>query len=162
MAKSKYESHVLPYLDKIAQWTEKGATAKSIAENLGLSYSVFRKYCQQNEALKATFTQAKKKPDDEVENALFRRACGIEYEERTYRTKRDEETGEDVEVCVKRVTKYIPPDPTSAIFWLCNRRPEQWRSKAQSETEDETETSGVVVLAPVMENPGPPEEEKQE
>jgi hypothetical protein len=27
----------------------------------------------------------------------------------------------------------LPPDPSSAIFWLKNRRPEEWRDKVVSE-----------------------------
>ena len=44
MAKSKYETHVLPNLDKIIKWAKAGATAKEIAANLHIAYSTFRKY----------------------------------------------------------------------------------------------------------------------
>ena len=30
-------------------------------------------------------------------------------------------------------TEHYPPDTTAAIFWLKNRRPEQWRDKSQQE-----------------------------
>jgi len=29
--------------------------------------------------------------------------------------------------------KYYPPDPVSIIFWLKNRKPEQWRDKQEAE-----------------------------
>ena len=54
------------------------------------------------------------------------------------------------------MTKFIPPDPTSAMFWLTNRRPDRWKYKPEPVGDDEDEGSGVVMLAPVMENPGPP------
>ena len=44
MAKSKYETHVLPNLDKITAWAEAGATIKEIAAKLKVSYSTLRKY----------------------------------------------------------------------------------------------------------------------
>jgi hypothetical protein len=43
-------------------------------------------------------------------------------------------------VVTKTVKKIIPPDPTSMIFWLKNRRPESWRDKT------EVEHSGGVKL----------------
>ena len=44
MAKSKYETHVLPNLDKITAWAEAGATIKEIAGKLKIAYSTLRKY----------------------------------------------------------------------------------------------------------------------
>ncbi|MEA4934253.1 MAG: transposase [Lawsonibacter sp.] len=164
MAKSKYESHVLPNLEKITAWAKAGATSKDIAAKLKVSYSTFRKYLDEGEkgderytALSEAFAQACEVPDDTIETALFNRAKGIEYEEKTFETKLDPKTGNHVEVCTKRVTKFIPPDPTSAMFWLTNRRPDRWSYKPQSGDGDDGDSSGVVLLAPVMENPGPPE-----
>lgn len=53
---------------------------------------------------------------DQVENALLRRALGTKVEES--RSDKDGET---------HTTKEIPPDPTSIIFWLHNRRRDRWR-----------------------------------
>lgn len=163
MGKNKYESHVLPNLGKIKTWAEAGATSKDIAKKLRVSYSAFRGYIASAEkgderyiALMDTFARACVIPDDEIETALFTRAKGIEYEEKTYETKWDKVVEEFVEVCTKRVTKFIPPDPTSAMFWLTNRRPEKWSYKPK-EGEEEESAGGVVMLAPVMERPEPPE-----
>ena len=49
MAKSKYETHVLPNLDKIIKWAKDGATAKEIAANLHIAYSTFRKYLDEGQ-----------------------------------------------------------------------------------------------------------------
>lgn len=164
MAKSKYESNVLPNLGKIETWAKSGATAKDIAARLKIAYSTFRRYIDEGEkgderyqALSAAFATACEIPDDEVETALFDRAKGIRYDERTYETVLDKETGEYKEVCTKRVSKFIPPDPTSAMFWLTNRRPNRWKYKPEADSRDEDGESGVVLLTPVMENPGPPE-----
>lgn len=165
MAKrAKYETHILPYLDKIERWVEKGATNKDIAKNLGISYSTLRAWIKAGEegeekyaALTETFARARKVPNDEVENALFRRACGIEYDERTYETQWSDAENDYVEVCVKRVTKYIPPDPTSAMFWLTNMLPDKWqyhRQKADRKEDEDCET-GVLL----MPDAAPPEGE---
>ena len=157
MAKSKYDSHVAPYLDKIALWAEKGATAKEIAKKLKVAYSTFRKYVDEGTkgderyaALAATFTQACEVPDDEVENALYKRACGIYYDEKYYETKWNDSKEDWEEVCTKRVTKYIPPDPTSAMFWLTNRRGDKWKYKPnEAENPEKEDERGVIMLPEV-------------
>jgi hypothetical protein len=163
MPKTKYESHVLPNLEKIEGWAKAGATSKDIAEKLKISYSTFRSYIAMGEdgdgryaALSEAFARACKVPDDEIETALFDRAKGIKFEEKTFERVLNKETGEYAEVLTKRVTKFIPPDPTSAMFWLTNRRPDRWSYKPEAGKDDEDEGTGVVQLAPVMENPGPP------
>jgi len=162
MAKSKYETHVLPYLDKIASWAKDGATSKEIAGKLKISYSSFKKYLdlgrkgdERYAALSGPFTQACEVPDDNVEAALYKRACGIEYEEVKTEETVNRKTGAK-EVLVTTTKKFIPPDPTSAMFWLANRRAERWKYKPEAEDKEGDDGSGVVVLAPVMDNPGPP------
>lgn len=160
MAKNKYETHVLPYLDKIEKWAKAGATSKEIAGKLKIAYSTFRAYMEKAEkgedrysALKETFTRACEVPDDNVEAALYKRACGIEYEEVKREQVVNRKTGE-IELLETRTIKYIPPDPTSAMFWLTNRRPERWKYKpGETEESGKTGESGVVLLAPVMEAP---------
>lgn len=55
-----------------------------------------------------------------MENALFKRAVGYEYEEVREETKNG--------VIIKRIvtTKHIPGDTTAQIFWLKNRKPDYW------------------------------------
>lgn len=46
------------------------------------------------------------------------------------------ETGSDKLIVTKRVVKHVPPDTTAQIFWLKNRRPEQWRDKQKDDPSD--------------------------
>lgn len=43
------------------------------------------------------------------------------------------------------------------MFWLTNRVPDRWKYKPEPADADESEGSGVVLLSPVMNNPGPPD-----
>lgn len=163
MAKSKYETHVLPNLDKIIKWAKAGATAKEIAGKLHVAYSTFKKYLDLGRKgdgrytdLSDAFAQACEVPDEQVEAALFKRACGFEYIE-TRREQKLDRLGNVVEL-VTTINKVVPPDPTSAMFWLTNRKPETWKYKPETQDGDEDEGSGVVLLSPVMDNPGPPTE----
>lgn len=161
MAKSKYETHVLPNLDKITAWAEAGATIKEIAGKLKIAYSTLRKYVDLGQdgderymALSEAFTRACEVADDQVEAALFKRACGYQYEEITTEEKLDRDG--NVRTLTKKVVRDIPPDPTSAMFWLTNRVPARWKYKPEGAAGGEDDGGGVVLLSPVMDNPGPP------
>lgn len=161
MAKNKYETHVLPNLEKITAWAKDGATAKEIASKLKIAYSTFRKYLDEGEkgderytALSEAFAQACVVADDEVEAALYKRACGIEYIE-TKREQKLDRLGNVVEL-VTTTNKFIPPDPTSAMFWLANRRPGRWSYKPDGGGEGSE--GGVAFLPQVDESLLPAEE----
>ena len=163
--KSKYETHVVPYLDKIAKWAEQGASQAEIAGKLHLAVSTFKLYLSKGDKgekpysdLTDCFRLACEVPDDNVEAAMYKRACGITYDEETFELVKDEYTGELVERRTKRVRKYIPPDPTSGMFWLANRRPNKWRYRPEPSDGDDKGVSGVVELPAVMEKPEPPKE----
>lgn len=165
MPRSKYDTHVAPYLDKITRWVEQGASQAEIAGKLRVAVSTFKLYLSKGENgespysdLSACFREACEEPDDNVEAAMYKRACGIEYDEETYELVKDPLTGELVEKRTKRVRKYIPPDPTSAMFWLTNRRANRWKYKPEPGNDDEKGGTGVVMLPPVMEKPQPPGE----
>jgi hypothetical protein len=158
MAKSKYETHVLPNLDKITAWAEAGATIKEIAGKLKIAYSTLRKYVDLGQdgderymALSEAFTRACEVADDKVEAALFKRACGYQYEEVTTEEKLDRDG--NVRTLTKKVVRDIPPDPTSAMFWLTNRQPGKWSYKPQEEPEKDGDGSGVVMLPAVADMP---------
>ena len=65
--------------------------------------------------------------DRQVENALLKRALGYEYVETT---KELTDLGLTV---TKQVTKQVAPDTTAQIFWLKNRKPQEWRDKKETE-----------------------------
>ena len=113
-------------LTLIEGWARDGLIDEQIAANIGVTtttlYDWKKKYADFSDALK----KGKETSDYEVENALFKSATGYEYEER-------KEVQEVVDgVMRKRVEitrKQVPPNATSAIFWLKNREPDKWRNK---------------------------------
>ena len=64
--------------------------------------------------------------DELVEQSLFRRATGYSHDA----VKIMQDKGAPV---VVPYVEHHPPDTTAAIFWLKNRKPEQWRDKVQQE-----------------------------
>ena len=59
-----------------------------------------------------------------VKRSLWERATGYDCKE----TKVFCSNGE---IVTQEVTKHYPPDPTSMIFWLKNREPENWRDRQE-------------------------------
>lgn len=128
MAKSKYESIVEPKLVVIEGWARNGLTIEKIAKNLGISKVTF--YTEHTE-LSERLKKGKEVVDIEVENALLKRALGYKVDEVTKELIEDEETGISELKVTKIVTKEFAPDTTVQIFWLKNRKPEEWRDKKE-------------------------------
>lgn len=124
MAKGKYQEWLEPEkLILIEGRARDGLTDVQIAHNMGITaktlYEWKKKYGEICESLK----RGKEVVDRQVENALLKRAIGYEYEEIS-------EKYEDGIMTERKVTKkQVVPDTTAQIFWLKNRKPEQWRDK---------------------------------
>ena len=116
-----------------------GLTQQQIADNLGINVDTLieykKKYTDFSEALK----KGKEVVDFEVENALLKRALGYEYEEETY------ENG----VETKRVTKEVQPDTTAQIFWLKNRKPNNWKDRVETDEDKEAVANASQVIAKI-------------
>ena len=133
MAKSKWETHVKDKLILVEAWARTGLTDEQIAKNLGISKDTFYKYKKEHTDFSDSLKRGKEVIDIEVENALLKRALGYKYNEVTKELIVDKETGEEELKVTKVVTKEVVPDTTAQIFWLKNRKPEDWRDKKDIE-----------------------------
>lgn len=116
---------------KISGWARDGLIDEQIAKNIGVSYSTFKEWKKRFPDFSAALKKGKDVVDREVENALFKSAVGFIYEEETVTNAGD----------VVLVKKYSKPNTTAQIFWLKNRKRNQWTDKS------EVEVSGTVVFA---------------
>lgn len=141
---TKYDTHVEPRLIEVEGWARDGLIDEQIAKNLGIAYSTFREYKKKYSALSAALKKGKDVIDRQVENALLKRALGYDYDEVTKERiiKKDMKGDPAIDfqgfpiaemVTTKIVTKQVVPDTTAQIFWLKNRKPEQWRDKRDIE-----------------------------
>lgn len=108
-------------------WARDGLTEDQIAKNMGITRTTLWEWKKKEANILNALKKGKEVADFEVENALFKRALGYKYDEITY------EDG----VEIKRVTKEVVPDTTAQIFWLKNRKKEQWREKQEYSNEQE-------------------------
>lgn len=118
---------------QIEGWAKDGLIDEQIAKNMGIAYSTFKDWKKRFPDLSAVLKRSKEVVDREVENALFESAKGFIYEEETVTN-----TGE-----VVTVKKYSKPNVTAQIFWLKNRKRNEWRDK--QEIEQTTRTIDIKV-----------------
>lgn len=122
MAKGKYSEWITE--DGIAvlrDLARSGKTDEKIADEIGIAtgtlYDWKKKYPEISEALK----KGKRVCDAKVVDALFE--CGVGY----YKDEDVLVQNIDGSKTIKKVRKWYPPNVTALIFWLKNRRPEEWR-----------------------------------
>ncbi len=112
-----------------------GATQREIAEYFEVDERTLRRWAIQHPAFAAELKTGNEVADDRVQMSLYRRAVGYSF---------DAEKLFHYEGGVTRVpvVEHVPPDTTACIFWLKNRRRQQWRDK------QEVEHSGTIDGAP--------------
>lgn len=133
---AKYQKWLEPEgVLKIEGWARDGLTNEQIAGNMGISRETLNQWSKKYPDISDALKKGKEVVDRRVENALLKRALGYEYDEIT--TEYGKET--------KRVTKQVVPDVTAQIFWLKNRKPDQWRDKRDIEHSGEI-GRGVVIV----------------
>lgn len=130
-------------LIKIEGWARNGLSDEQIAHNIGIRRETLYAWKKQHPNIANALKKGKEVVDLMVENALFKRAMGYEYEETTL-----ERTWNEASECwdmvpTKVVHKKQAADPTSMIFWLKNRKPEEWRDKQNIEHSGEVAQRNV-------------------
>ena len=120
---SKYK----PEFARVAQKMAKlGATDIEVADALEIDIRTFYRWVSSNNEFCHSLKMGKEEADKRVERSLYVRATGYEHDEVDIRVV----GGQIVQTPIR---KYYPPDATSCIFWLKNRKPAEWREKVDYE-----------------------------
>lgn len=159
IARGKYHAWLQEdNLIRIENWARMGLTDEQIAKNMGVNKTTLYDWIKKFPDISNSIKKGKAPIDFEVENALFKRAIGYEYEE--IETIIEEIDGKQRKR-IKKIKKVALPETSAMIFWLKNRKPEQWRklnpvveAKLNAETEKllkeaenlSLETTGEVVF----------------
>lgn len=118
---SKFKPEFVGQAEKLCKL---GATDQEIADFFEVDVRTLYRWKGEYEEFCQALKSGKTEADNRVERSLFARANGYEHDEVDIRVV----GGGIVQTPIR---KYYPPDTTAAIFWLKNRKPEEWReSKA--------------------------------
>jgi hypothetical protein len=122
-------------------WARSGLTNEQIAKNIGISPKTLYEWQNKHCDILNTLKKGKEVVDFEVENALLKRALGYTVELKKQKVTK---YGDVVNVIEEM---HIPPDVTAQIYWLKNRKPQEWREKReQAEDEKDIKTAKELVF----------------
>lgn len=139
---SKYEPG---FVDQARKLCELGATDYEMAQFFEVDRATIYRWKIEHKDFCDAIKNAKDIADERVERSLYQRAVGYTFESEKIFNEKGEIVRAD---CVE----HVPPDTTACIFWLKNRRKEDWRDRQQHELMGEgggpIETESTVVILP--------------
>jgi len=110
------------FVEQARKLCELGATDEEIAGFFDVSARTLYRWQAEHEEFCQALKAGKVAADERVERSLYHRAVGYTFDsEKVFQYQ-----GEVIRAAVR---EHVPPDTTAGIFWLKNRRPDQWRDK---------------------------------
>lgn len=132
MAKGKYHEWLTEEgLLKLEGWARNGLTDEQIAHNMGIGLRTLYDYKERYPQISQSLKRGKEVVDLMVENALLKRAIGYDVVE----TKKEVDNNEYSKVIETK--RHVPADITACIYWLNNRKPDNWRNRKNVEIKGE-------------------------
>ncbi|KLU66742.1 hypothetical protein DEAC_c14100 [Desulfosporosinus acididurans] len=122
MANSKWPQ-VKEKLMLIEKWARDGLTEEQIAKNLRISKSTMNEYKQRYPEFLNALKKGKEFAITELENALFKRALGYDYEE--IKTSIRMVDGKETKF-TEKTRKHMPPDVAACSILLKNKDKGNW------------------------------------
>jgi hypothetical protein len=106
--------------------TRVGFTVKELADLFNVTPTVINRWILKHADFAAAIRLGRGHADDRIERNLFMRACGYDYI-----AEKPMNVGGQIEIA--QYKEHVKPDIVAQIFWLKNRRPENWRDVQQHE-----------------------------
>lgn len=135
---SKFDQLWKKHQTKLAKLYSAGLTDKEIAELLEITDRTIENWKIKHPEFFQALSNWKNRADEKVERSLYERAIGYSHPDVHISNFQGK-------ITVTDITKYYPPDSTAMIFWLKNRKKNEWRDK------QEIEQSGNMDLTPKFE-----------
>lgn len=118
---SKYKDEFVVQAEKLCKL---GATDMEVADFFEVEVRTLYRWKAEHDDFCQALKAGKAEADARVERSLFARATGYEHDEVDIRVL----GGGIVQTPIR---KHYPPDTTACIFWLKNRRPDEWRDRQE-------------------------------
>jgi hypothetical protein len=116
-----------------------GATNETLAARFGVSRRTIDSWIATTPEFSFAIKQGREEANEAVVSALFARATGMEQKMTKVFCHRGQPVTADY-------TVHLPPDVRACIFWLRNRRPEEWRESRPAVAEKKDEPNWVSEL----------------
>lgn len=138
-AKSTYKSSYVEQARKIAQL---GATDEEVAEFFDVCARTIYRWKHTHPEFAEALTVGKDVADQRVISSLYQRACGYEHDD----VKIFMPANAEAPVYAPYKAR-VAGDVTAAIFWLKNRRPQEWRDRHEMAHSLEGDLAAKLIAA---------------
>lgn len=115
------------FVTSVLEMAERGATDVEIADSLDVSVRTIYRWKAEHEDFRQALKLAKDIADERVERSLYQRALGFQHDAVKIFLNKE---GNVVQAPYREV---VAPDTTACIFWLKNRKSQEWRDKVEAE-----------------------------
>lgn len=110
------------YAVKATEACQRGATDIEVADMLGITDRTLYRWRHDYPEFCQALKSGKEFCDERVERSLYQKAIGY-----SFTTMERVGTGKNAKLAP--IVKQVAPDTTAQIFWLKNRRSQQWRDR---------------------------------
>lgn len=137
--------------DQVEKLCKLGATDAEIANFFEVVESTVNLWKIEHPKFSESIKAGKDLADAFVAQRLYERAVGFEHDSEEIKvvSMGEKQGSEIVRVPIRKI---YPPDPTSLIFWLKNRRPKDWRDRQEIDHTTQGEKiqfGGIEIVQPV-------------
>lgn len=149
-----YDRDIKPHVKQILKWREEGRSQAEICEALNCSEAAFSGWIKTKDELKEEYARATEiGPIKIAENALLKRVQGCTVKE--VRKKEVLDRDGNIVVLTEEITKELPPDPSSIVFFLTNLARDKWKKMPEAaEVIDEvTKAIAIIPKREILEQP---------
>jgi hypothetical protein len=111
------------YAEQAGKLCKLGATDKELADFFEVTEQTVNNWKTDFPSFFESLKRGKHEADDRVEHSLYRRALGYSHDAvKIFCSK-------EGDVTKVEYVEHYPPDTVACIFWLKNRRSDEWRDK---------------------------------
>lgn len=136
--KTGRKSGYKPEYDKqAAKLCKLGATGLDLADFFDVCEKTIYNWCNEHPAFKKAVSSGKDYADEKVERALYHRAVGYEHEDTHF-------SAFNGVVTKTSYMKHIVPEVKAQIFWLKNRKPDEWKDRIENQLSGAIDVNSLV------------------
>lgn len=132
-------------LNLIRSWSRDTFSKKEIADRMGITPATLNNWCEKYEEIDEAIKTTKELIDYQVENAVLKAALGYKTKEIKVTVGKKMINGEMVEMLKETTVKEVPPNINAAIFWLNNRKFDDWKRNRDKVVEVDPEDQQVTI-----------------
>ena len=132
-------------LELIKNWSRNTFTKSEIADRMGVNINTLLKWQKQYVEINEAMNVTREIVDFQVENAVLKAALGYKTKEIKVTVGKKVVNGEMVEMLKETTVKEVPPNIKAAMFWLNNRKFDDWKLNRDKVVEVDPDDSQVTI-----------------